>query len=525
MTRAESNIYVTEKEIRSESRKESTVGESSSNISFRIRSFPRDIHTVHLFSIKESPPKSRSNDLCNISSLLRPPNKGCYQNLRGISTTQNSHFSRSFSAFAASREHKNVNTNFCIRNLATFARDAKRRNDFVSKWHCESNTTRGVNYSSEATTTSESQTTTTPQTSTPSQTTTMAQIITKESPTSAQTTTMSTIMEPKTATSIITPTSSTSTRPPSPTPKPTYPPYLCLAGCGFMAPYMLGCVTSLLDSDFWGNSASARVSMTSSSGESHGPKSSSVINDPNKQIVSPTTESSFKIPLVTESTNLPKYIAGASAGAMLAAVLLTAKPSLQTLWDIFIRSAYDCSFYTLGPLSRNIIMQQYLRDVLQELPEDAHLMLSGRLFVSITHLRSYRNRIISEWPTREDLIECLLCSCYLPIFSGEGVPRFRGELYIDGGFTNNQPRPFEPNSFLTISPFSSTADICPRDKVKKGRYVRVSNELLLISKANWSRLYHTVMPHTNEMFRQLYHDGYSRSLLYLKDQASAQLGQ
>lgn len=47
------------------------------------------------------------------------------------------------------------------------------------------------------------------------------------------------------------------------------------------------------------------------------------------------------------------------------------------------------------------------------------------------------------------------------MFCGAHVPFFHGVRYIDGGFSDNQPR-FNERT-ITISPFSGESDICPID--------------------------------------------------------------
>lgn len=47
------------------------------------------------------------------------------------------------------------------------------------------------------------------------------------------------------------------------------------------------------------------------------------------------------------------------------------------------------------------------------------------------------------------------------------APTYRGEQYIDGGFSDNQPGKLEPGS-ITVSPFSGESDICPSDEDSAG---------------------------------------------------------
>lgn len=85
------------------------------------------------------------------------------------------------------------------------------------------------------------------------------------------------------------------------------------------------------------------------------------------------------------------------------------------------------------------LMLPWLKKVL---PENAYLLCSGRLFISITVLTRYGlvNRLISEFTSNDDLLQCCLASSTLPYLTESGGCRvFRGDYVVDGGLTNNIP--------------------------------------------------------------------------------------
>lgn len=47
------------------------------------------------------------------------------------------------------------------------------------------------------------------------------------------------------------------------------------------------------------------------------------------------------------------------------------------------------------------------------------------------------------------------------MYGGFVYPTFRGEIYIDGGASDNQP--VIDSNTITVSPFSGESDICPAD--------------------------------------------------------------
>ncbi|CAF4926953.1 unnamed protein product, partial [Rotaria socialis] len=60
---------------------------------------------------------------------------------------------------------------------------------------------------------------------------------------------------------------------------------------------------------------------------------------------------------------------------------------------------------------------------------------------------------------REELIQVLICSSFVPYWSGIIPPKFRGEYYWDGTLTNNNPIIDEET--VLVSPFAGENDICP----------------------------------------------------------------
>jgi hypothetical protein len=84
------------------------------------------------------------------------------------------------------------------------------------------------------------------------------------------------------------------------------------------------------------------------------------------------------------------------------------------------------------------------RQVLENaLPEDVST-INGRIFIAVTVLLPYPHcQLVSEFKSKQDLIETLLASQFIPLFT-EGIPLFkfwRGRPCIDGGIFDNIPTP------------------------------------------------------------------------------------
>ncbi|CAG0921250.1 unnamed protein product [Notodromas monacha] len=141
---------------------------------------------------------------------------------------------------------------------------------------------------------------------------------------------------------------------------------------------------------------------------------------------------------------------------------------MRLIWTIgkltsdVLRVAAQARKKTLGPFSPTFNITKILRSGLEEvLAENAHEIVSGRLHVSMTRICDGQNVIVSHFETREDLIQALLSSSFIPLFSGYLPPSYRGVRSFDGGFSDNLP--ILDENTITVSPFCGESDICPRD--------------------------------------------------------------
>lgn len=186
-------------------------------------------------------------------------------------------------------------------------------------------------------------------------------------------------------------------------------------------------------------------------------------------------------------------LAGASAGSLIAACVGTGL-GREEVEAACLALADDCR--TGGTFGR---LGHVLRDFLEEnLPRDAHELARGRVHVAVTPLAaaevaavaptrqarvssekllhslaeqaasaatngrapppaspsspfknpfalSPRALLVSDFTSREDLIEALLSSCHIPFWmTGKPTTRFRGGRAVDGGLLNFLPLPPPP---------------------------------------------------------------------------------
>ncbi|XP_015267328.1 PREDICTED: patatin-like phospholipase domain-containing protein 1 isoform X2 [Gekko japonicus] len=204
---------------------------------------------------------------------------------------------------------------------------------------------------------------------------------------------------------------------------------------------------------------------------------------------------------------------GASAGSLIAASVVC-ECCLDDLKMNFYTIAQDVRRSILGPLTHGYsIIRTIQKHLYQSMPENSHQMATGRLFISLTRAADGQNVIVSEYSSKEELIQALICSCFVPIYFGFIPPSFRGVRYVDGGFSSLQPYS-DLETVITVSPFTGEIDICPRDCPAIFYSVNV-NTSLHISMENLGRLWHAFSPPSCQDLQNIYLQGYQDAIVFL----------
>ncbi|XP_026182881.1 patatin-like phospholipase domain containing 3 [Mastacembelus armatus] len=207
---------------------------------------------------------------------------------------------------------------------------------------------------------------------------------------------------------------------------------------------------------------------------------------------------------------------GASAGALTASVLAS-RASLTKCCEDVIFLAKEARKRNLGPLHPTFNLIKVIRSGLDnELPSDAHTLVSGRLCISLTRVSNGENVLVSEFSSKEELIQALICSCFIPIYCGLIPPSFRGVRYVDGGISNNLPQS-ELKNTITISPFSGESDICPRDNSTSFHELRFTNTSIQMNLGNMYRLTRALFPPEPKVLAEMCQSGYKDALRFLEE--------
>ncbi|XP_075930385.1 1-acylglycerol-3-phosphate O-acyltransferase Pnpla3-like [Petromyzon marinus] len=148
------------------------------------------------------------------------------------------------------------------------------------------------------------------------------------------------------------------------------------------------------------------------------------------------------------------------------------------------------------------------------LPEDAHKRAEGRLHISISSARSGHNRIVSSYGSRQELVQVILASSFIPFYAGLEPVTYDGECWFDGGLTNNLPV-LERGRTITVSPFSGQHDICPCDPGAVQLFVRVSRENFRLNVRNALRVARAVLPPPRRTMEGVFHCGFQDAARFL----------
>ncbi|XP_053576184.1 patatin-like phospholipase domain-containing protein 2 [Bombina bombina] len=210
-----------------------------------------------------------------------------------------------------------------------------------------------------------------------------------------------------------------------------------------------------------------------------------------------------------------KNIYGASAGALTATALVSGA-CLGEAGANIIDVSKEARKRFLGPLHPSFNLVKIIRACLYKtLPDDAHEHATGRLGISLTRVSDGENVLLSEFNTKEELIQACVCSTFIPVYCGLIPPCLQGVRYVDGGISDNLPQ-YELKNTITVSPFSGESDICPRDGCTNIHELRVTNTSIQFNLSNLYRLSKALFPPEPQVLKDMCKQGYKDALHFLK---------
>ncbi|KAG8438031.1 hypothetical protein GDO86_008640 [Hymenochirus boettgeri] len=210
-----------------------------------------------------------------------------------------------------------------------------------------------------------------------------------------------------------------------------------------------------------------------------------------------------------------RNIYGASAGALTATALVSGA-CLGEAGATIIDVSKEARKRFLGPLHPSFNLVKIIRNCfIKGLPDDAHERATGRLGISLTRVSDGENVLLSQFNTKEELIQACVCSTFIPVYCGLIPPCLQGVRYVDGGISDNLPQ-YELKNTITVSPFSGESDICPRDGCTNLHELRVTNTSIQFNISNLYRLSKALFPPEPQVLKEMCKQGYRDALHFLK---------
>ncbi|XP_077143931.1 patatin-like phospholipase domain-containing protein 2 [Ranitomeya variabilis] len=210
-----------------------------------------------------------------------------------------------------------------------------------------------------------------------------------------------------------------------------------------------------------------------------------------------------------------RNIYGASAGALTATALVSGA-CLGEAGANIIEVSKEARKRFLGPLHPSFNLVKIIRNCLYKtLPDDAHERSCGRLGISLTRVSDGENVLLTQFNTKEELIQACVCSTFIPVYCGLIPPCLQGVRYVDGGISDNLPQ-YELKNTITVSPFSGESDICPRDGCTNIHELRVTNTSIQFNLSNLYRLSKALFPPEPQVLKDMCKQGYRDALHFLK---------
>jgi len=132
------------------------------------------------------------------------------------------------------------------------------------------------------------------------------------------------------------------------------------------------------------------------------------------------------------------------SGGCLSAVLLSTGLNISELWENCI-IPWITSINTDNGIC-NFLSENSMKLLLEKIHEFLHLRtinendimntINTRLSIRVTKITLFgtEQMYINNWDSLKDLLECAVCSCWIPGVFGDLVKHYKGEIYIDGGF-------------------------------------------------------------------------------------------
>ncbi|XP_077613995.1 1-acylglycerol-3-phosphate O-acyltransferase PNPLA3 [Crocuta crocuta] len=207
---------------------------------------------------------------------------------------------------------------------------------------------------------------------------------------------------------------------------------------------------------------------------------------------------------------------GASSGALHGVTFLSGIP-LDKVIHILVDLVYRARSQNISILHPSFRMSKFIREHLhRNLPDDVHTLISGRMCISLTRVSDGENMLVSDFQSKDEVVDALVCSCFIPFYCGLIPPSFRGVRYMDGGLSDNVPC-FDAKTTITVSPFYGECDICPKVRSTNFLHMDFTKLSLRICSENVYLLIQALCPPDLKVLGEICLQGYLDTIRFLEE--------
>nr|XP_014719903.2 1-acylglycerol-3-phosphate O-acyltransferase PNPLA3 isoform X1 [Equus asinus] len=207
---------------------------------------------------------------------------------------------------------------------------------------------------------------------------------------------------------------------------------------------------------------------------------------------------------------------GASGGALHVVSFLSGMP-LELRVQILIKISRSARSRNIGIFHPSFNLDRQIReDLHRHLPGNIHQLISGKICISLTRVSDGENVMVSDFRSKDEVVDALMCSCFIPFLSGLMPPSFRGVRYVDGGLSNNIPF-FDAKTTITVSPFYGEFDICPKATSTNFLYMDFARLSLRLCSENVYLVIRALFPPDLKVLGEICLRGYLDAVRFLEE--------
>uniref|UniRef100_A0A2K6ELV3 Acylglycerol transacylase n=1 Tax=Propithecus coquereli TaxID=379532 RepID=A0A2K6ELV3_PROCO len=211
-----------------------------------------------------------------------------------------------------------------------------------------------------------------------------------------------------------------------------------------------------------------------------------------------------------------RMLYGASSGA-LHCVSYVSGMSLDLILQVLMELVRMARRKNIGIFHPSFNMTKFFRDNLNKyLPADVHKLISSKVCISLTRVSDGKNVLVSDFHSKDEVVDALWCSCFIPFYCGFFPPTFRGVRYIDGGGSDNLPLS-DAKTTITVCPFYGEYDICPKTRSTNFLHVCFNTFNIRVCSANIYLMLRSLSPPDPKVLGELCLRGYLDALRFLEE--------